>query len=318
MPEERIAGFSSCISSDSGAFMRAYNFGRLCHPVRTTVLRLMMVVASVAISTASASAESVSAHSPADPFEPVVVQAEQDPFETELSDTPINAAAYVPVHTRHAVHSAHFQAPATVPPQQPALVSPQQPEIISQPPGVIEPQQPVGVLPEPGAPANNDPCAAARFRPIGELGIGIAAPTGKSPTDFATPCWDQINAGPSATCRCWPVLCYRWDATNLCYRPLYFEEINAERYGYICDDCCCCCLGPQDCVQSAASAAHFFATIPALPYCLSAEPPHECVYTLGHYRPGSCVPWRHNYPPCDPWAALTTAGVYTGLVFAIP
>jgi hypothetical protein len=152
---------------------------------------------------------------------------------------------------------------------------------------------------------------------MSELGVGIAQPQGQSPTDFATPCWNEINAGPNAICRPWSVLCYQWSPTCLCYRPLYFEDINAERYGYICNDCCCC-IGPQDCVQSAASAAHFFATVPALPYCIAAKPPHECVYTLGYYRPGSRVPWRCNYPPWDPWAALTTAGVYTGLAFAIP
>jgi hypothetical protein len=115
------------------------------------------------------------------------------------------------------------------------------------------------------------------------------------------------------------MLCYNWDPTCLCYQPLYFEEINAERYGYICDDCCCrwCCM-PGNCMQSAASAAHFFGTIPALPYCLAAECPTECVYTLGHYRPGSCPPWRWHWPPWDPYAAATCAAVYTGFVFAIP
>ena len=110
------------------------------------------------------------------------------------------------------------------------------------------------------------------------------------------------------------MLNFNWDATCLCYQPLYFEEINAERYGYVCGGhCCCSCIA-----QPAASAAHFFATIPALPYCLAAECPTECVYTLGHYRPGNCVPWRWNWPPCDLHAAAITAGVYTGFVFALP
>jgi hypothetical protein len=164
-----------------------------------------------------------------------------------------------------------------------------------------------------------DPCAAAQFKPLCELGINISQPTGQMPTDFATPCWEQINSGPNGLCRCWPTLTYQWDATCLCYQPLYFEEINAERYGYVCDNCCgCCCCCPGNCAQSAASAAHFFGTIPCLPYCVAAECPTECVYTLGHYRPGSCPPWRWHWPPCDPFAAATCAGVYTGLVFAIP
>lgn len=223
-----------------------------------------------------------------DPFGPV--EAESDPFETILSDSPVDAAAYVPNRTRWETKPADFQGP------------------------VIEaPQQPATITPEPGSAASKDPCAAAQFKPLSELGISISQPTGQTPTDFASPCWEQINAGPNGACRCWPVLTYQWDATCLCYQPLYFEEVNAERYGYVCDSCYCCCLQP------AASAAHFFGTIPCLPYCLIAQCPTECVYTLGHYRPGTCgVPWRWHWPPCDPVAALSAGGIYTGLIFAIP
>ncbi len=226
-----------------------------------------------------------------DPFESIKTQ--NAPFETVLSDSPVDAAAYLPPRTRWETKQTNFDEPAIVAPQN------------------------TGELPAPtstnaaASPANataKDPCAAAQFQPIGELGINIAQPAGQKPTDFATPCWEQINSGPNALCRCWPVMCYQWEATRLCYQPLYFEEANAERYGYV----CCCCWQP------AASAAHFFGTIPALPYCLAAECPTTCVYALGHYRPGDCVPWRRHWPPCDPMAAITTGGVYTGLVFAIP
>jgi hypothetical protein len=115
------------------------------------------------------------------------------------------------------------------------------------------------------------------------------------------------------------MMSYQWVATCLCYQPLYFENINAERYGYICNDCCGCHCSPQDCLQSACSAAHFFATVPALPYLVMADCPTECVYTLGHYRPASCgVPWRCHWPPLDPVAAVKAGGIYTGLIFAIP
>ena len=236
-----------------------------------------------------------SAKAVCDPFGPVEVDA--DPFETTLSDTPIDAAAYVPKRTRWEVKQTDYQGPVVETAQSPATIPPRA-----------------------AAASIKDPCAAAEFKPLSELGIGIAQPDGQSPTDFATPCWNQINTGSNGVCRCWPTLCYRWDATCLCYQPLYFEEANAERYGYICNDCCCCgWCSPQDCWQSAASAAHFFGTVPCLPYCLVAECPTKCVYTLGHYRPGTCgVPWRRNYPPCDPVAAVSAGGIYTGLIFAIP
>ena len=76
-----------------------------------------------------------------------------------------------------------------------------------------------------------------------------------------------------------------------CHRPLYFEEINLERYGYGCGWC----------LQPGASAAHFFGTVPALPYLMTVDCPHECIYTLGHYRPGSCPPWRATGRPATHW-----------------
>lgn len=160
-------------------------------------------------------------------------------------------------------------------------------------------------------PANlNDPCAALANRPFHEFGINIAMPAGETPTDFATTCWQPINdsAGPLAGTRAWAVSSFAWDATSLCHRPLYFEEYNLERYGY---GCC-------EALQPAASAAHFFGTLPALPYCMAVDCPGECIYTLGHYRPGSCNPKRCIWPPLSPRAILAEGGVWTGLVFLIP
>ena len=236
----------------------------------------------------------------ADPFGPV--ETDVDPFDVVTSDAPVDAAAYVPQRTQPETKQADFQI--SVPDQIPA------PD--AAPPTLNAPAQPAA-----NAKPKKDPCVAAVFKPLSELGIGIAQPAGQLPTDHATVCQEQITQVPGSlgVCRCWPTLCYQWDATCLCYQPLYFEEVNAERYGYVCDDCCCCSC----CLQPAFSAAHFFGTIPCLPYCIAAEPYCQCAYTLGHYRPGSCgVPWRCHWPPWDPWAALTAGGVYTGLVFAIP
>jgi len=155
-----------------------------------------------------------------------------------------------------------------------------------------------------------NPCAAMADKPLGTLGITIEQPPGKLPDDFAAACWNQINetAGPLAGARRWSTAEFCWNATCLCHRPLYFEEINLERHGYG----CCACLQPV------VSAAHFFATVPALPYCMAVDCPGECIYTLGHYRPGSCPPWRRYRPPCDPLAAAAEGGVWTGMIFLIP
>jgi hypothetical protein len=180
----------------------------------------------------------------------------------------------------------------------------------------------VQLLPAPAgaAAAPKDPCGAVENKPLNQLGISIAEPAGKLPTDLAAPCWAQINqTNGTAGARCWPVNSYNWDATCFYHNPLYFEEPNLERYGYNCGDACCCCSGCRECcLQPAASAAHFYGAVLALPYCMAEECPGDCVYTLGHYRPGSCNPWRCYWPTFDPVAALAAGGIWTGLIFAIP
>jgi hypothetical protein len=94
---------------------------------------------------------------------------------------------------------------------------------------------------------------------------------------------------------------YTWAAPALYHNPLYFEQVNLERYGQ----------GPHRLIQPAYSAAHFFVTIAQLPYHLGAEPPREHVYVLGHYRPGSCAPYQYHRPRPS-WRGLIYQGVATG------
>lgn len=195
--------------------------------------------------------------------------------------------------------------PTTIPiPIASAAYYPQQPEPLPQPmlnQPAVAPK--LASVPQVG-------CGVPNEKLLGQLTIHIETPQGVLPTDHAAACWQQLNAasGPLAFARLWPQQCYTWDATCLAHRPLYFEEVNLERYGY---GCC-------DCLQSAASAAHFFATVPALPYCMAADCPGECQYTLGHYRPGSCPPWRCHWPPYSTLGGLSQAGVLTGFIFLIP
>jgi hypothetical protein len=72
-----------------------------------------------------------------------------------------------------------------------------------------------------------------------------------------------------------------WTAAGTCHKPLYFEEVYLERSGHS--------AGPI--LQPFISGAHFFGNIAMLPYHAGLNPPNECVYTLGHYRPGDCAPW---------------------------
>ena len=155
-------------------------------------------------------------------------------------------------------------------------------------------------LPPSAAPGSQASAENVSLRPIYDLTTNIQLPSGMLPRDY----WgEHPQPGPffftCGTNRGWPFDNYNWLPTCLCYQPLYFEEPNLERYGYGCG--CYTCCG-STCVQSACSAAHFFATVPALPYMMAANCPCECNYALGDYRPGSCPPWR--YQCCAPCTRL--------------
>lgn len=96
-------------------------------------------------------------------------------------------------------------------------------------------------------------------------------------------------------------------------RPLYFEQPNLERYGHHVAFC-----EHDHLTQSALSAAHFFATVPILPYKMGANPPDECNYVLGSYRPGSCNPHELLKPQLSVGGSVLEGVAVTGLIFLIP
>ena len=108
--------------------------------------------------------------------------------------------------------------------------------------------------------------------------------------------------------RMWPATCFTWKASGVCHKPLYFEEVHLERYGHS--------WGPF--LQPVASGAHFFLTVPILPYKMGLNPPEECMYTLGYYRPGNCAPYLLDPLPLSVRAALFQAGAWAGGVAVIP
>jgi hypothetical protein len=101
---------------------------------------------------------------------------------------------------------------------------------------------------------------------------------------------------------------YHWKASALCHKPLYFEDVNLERYGHS--------WGPI--LQPLVSGAEFFVTLPVLPYKMGIQPPCECHYVLGYYRPGSCAPYMIFPVPLSIRGGLVEAGAVVGAVFLIP
>ncbi len=142
-----------------------------------------------------------------------------------------------------------------------------------------------------------------------ELTVNIMLPAGSLPENVAVRRVATSPArGDSRLAGRWAMTEHHWSATCLRHRPLYFEEVNLERYGYT----------PSYTFQPLISAARFFATIPALPYKMVLERPRQCIYTLGHYRPGSCAPRHWHRLPVRAGAGLVEASIVVGLVFLIP
>ena len=99
-----------------------------------------------------------------------------------------------------------------------------------------------------------------------------------------------------------------WKATGACHKPLYFEDVQLERYGHE--------WGPI--AQPVISTAHFFGDVIVLPYKMGIHPMNECQYSLGHYRPGSCAPWTIGPVPISLRGALLQAKVITGAALVLP
>lgn len=100
----------------------------------------------------------------------------------------------------------------------------------------------------------------------------------------------------------------QWKASGLCHKPLYFEEVQLERYGHE--------IGPV--LQPLVSTAHFFGNIAVLPYKMGIHPPSECQYALGYYRPGDCAPYMLPPVPISLRGAAVQAGAVVGAAALVP
>lgn len=112
----------------------------------------------------------------------------------------------------------------------------------------------------------------------------------------------------ASTPRNWIPMTMTWKASNLCHNPLYFEDVNLERYGHT--------HGPV--LEPVVQSAHFFANIAVLPYKMGVHCPSECQYALGYYRPGNCAPWITPPVPISARGAIAQAATMTGLFWLIP
>lgn len=106
----------------------------------------------------------------------------------------------------------------------------------------------------------------------------------------------------------WAGSTYTWAAPNFYSQPLYFEQVNLERYD----------AKISPCLQPVVSYAQFLGTIPVLPYKVGGQPIHSRAYTLGHWRPGNSTPRQIHWGPCTTRGLLYQGVAVTGAVFFFP
>jgi hypothetical protein len=144
-----------------------------------------------------------------------------------------------------------------------------------------------------------DKCPAPRdLKPISEITNQIAAEPGIFPQECT------LGEEPFQP-RNFAMKTFTWKASALCHKPLYFEQPGVERYGHT--------FGPF--LQPIIGTGHFFASTIMLPYKMGLEPPWECIYPLGYYRPGSCAPYTVGPVPISLRGAMAQAGATLGFVY---
>jgi hypothetical protein len=105
--------------------------------------------------------------------------------------------------------------------------------------------------------------------------------------------------------RRWEPLTELVEPPYVCYRRLYFEQINSERYGWD--------LGLG---HPLLSAGIFFTDVALLPYHAFTEPFRRYECNAGYYLPGDPVPLM-LYPPELNAPGLLAEAAVIGLCFAI-
>ena len=109
--------------------------------------------------------------------------------------------------------------------------------------------------------------------------------------------------------RDWIPLSYSWEAPQLKYNPLYFEDAQLERYG-----------NDIGILQPFLSGARFYTTIATVPYQMMSEGNSVChtVYDFGYARPGDCVPYALEVPEFS-WTGSLTSGAWVyALIVILP
>lgn len=118
---------------------------------------------------------------------------------------------------------------------------------------------------------------------------------------------ELVPPGTTYAGRLWPVQTTDRVAAYVCYNPLYFEDLNSERYGW-----------DAGIFQPLLSTGKFYVDLLKLPYEMGIQMPWHCEYNSGYCLPGDPVSYYLYYPRWSWKGAALQAGVVLGAVVAIP
>jgi hypothetical protein len=149
--------------------------------------------------------------------------------------------------------------------------------------------------------AAEDPCQNLCPRPDGAPCKSVDGKGPECPNEVL------LSTGPFQP-RVFPASTYTWQASNIFYQPLYFEDPDLERYGH---------AWPFF-IQPIVSSLRFTTQAVGIPYQMVIDPCCCRVYPLGYYRPGECSPKLIYQIPWNTEAAAAEAGVITGVYFLFP
>jgi hypothetical protein len=129
------------------------------------------------------------------------------------------------------------------------------------------------------------------------------------PGEFVPACPEEVSLGDEPfSPRILPPSVFAWTASNIHYNPLYFQDVQLERYGHTYGNC----------IQPFVSVGRFGVQLLALPYQMTLDPPCKEMYPLGYYRPGEPAPKLCYQVPFNAKAAVVTGAFYSGLAVILP
>jgi hypothetical protein len=137
----------------------------------------------------------------------------------------------------------------------------------------------------------------ARDAPLGNTPLGLSY-------DFVPPSYPPVPP-PGSVERAWPPLAEVVEPAYLCHGRLYFEQLNAERYGWD--------FGP---LHPVISAGTFYFDLATLPYHAATDPLRRYECNSGYALPGDPMPLLLYLPKPSVTGTVAEAAAI-GVLFAI-